>query len=100
MRAENPADRNIVNRVGHCGVAIALAVSGKGNPGAAQSIEMVLPEIEFLLETQWPPLVSGARADVEAIIEVLSDLETANPIRRAVQMRPATLDAEIEHPRS
>src|SRR5690348_13822523 len=95
MRAEDPADRNIVNRVGHYGVAIALAVSRKGNPGAAQSVEIVLPEIELLLETQRPPLVTGARADVEAVVVVPSDLETAEPVGGIVQMRPAALDAEI-----
>src|SRR5437763_3155530 len=99
MRAENPANGDIVNRVGHDCAAIPLAVSGQRKSGAAQSIEVVCREIEFLLEAQRPPLVAGARANVETLVKMLSELEGADPVRRAVQMRPAALDAEIKNPR-
>src|SRR5207248_3019539 len=72
------------------------AVSGQGESGSAQSFEVVFPEIEFLLEAQRPPLVAGARANVETLVKMLSELEGADPVRRAVQMRPAAFGAEIK----
>src|SRR4029079_323048 len=66
---------------------------------SAQSIEVFVPEIEFLLEAQRPPLVAGARARVEAIVKMFFELEPADTVGRAVQMRPAALDAEIKTPR-
>ena len=95
MRRDRPSERKVVDGIGHDRITIALPADRDADAEGIQSVGLVVAEVEFFLEAQRPPFVTGTGANVEAVAKRLLGAEAAKPVLDIIEHGPATLDAKI-----
>src|SRR5437868_15443096 len=97
MRADDPAHREVVDRIRHQRVTVALPADRDRSAEGGEPGRMIVSEAEFLFEADRAPFVAGAGADIEPVAKALGQLDGAYPVRDVVgQSSPATLDPKVE----
>src|SRR5438105_14044065 len=100
VRGDNPAEREVIDDVGHERVAVALASDRHPETAKVQAAQLVRGEVELFFKPQRSPFVAGASPEVIALVVFLSDRNRIEDIALGiVQVGPAALDSEVESSR-
>jgi len=95
MRRQRPAQVKVVDGVAHQRVGIAVAVGRNRCCAGADRGDAVLLEAEFLFQAQRAPLDAAADADIEAVVEILPEIDAADLVGGGLKIAPAAFAAEI-----